>query len=54
MMKSSPIFKRKVTPEAAVEILKKRGLEISLNDAQRILDLLYELAKLEVNHYLKR
>ena len=46
--------KRTITPEEAVEILRKSGLEVSIQDAKNILELLYILAKLEVDHYLKR
>ena len=46
--------KKKITPEEAVQILKKSGLEVTVHEAKNILELLYILAKLEVDHYLKR
>jgi hypothetical protein len=46
--------KKKITPEEAVQILKKSGLDVSVEEAKNILQLLYILAKLEVDHYLKR
>jgi hypothetical protein len=46
--------KKKITPEEAVQILKESGLEVTVQEAKNILELLYILAKLEVDHYLKR
>jgi hypothetical protein len=46
--------KRKTTPEEAVQILKNSGLEVTIQEAKNILELLYILAKLEVDDYLKR
>lgn len=46
--------KSKITPEEAAQILKKSGLEVTVQEAKNILELLYILAKLEVDHYLKR
>ena len=37
---------RGITPEKAVEIFKKHGSEISIEEAKIILDLLYNFAKL--------
>lgn len=46
--------KKRITPEEAVQILRKSGLEVNIQEAKNILELLYILAKLEVDHYLKR
>ena len=46
--------KRKITPEQAVAILKKKGVHVTVEQAKNILELLYFLAKLEVDQYLKR
>ncbi len=41
--------KRNITPEMAVRILKKEGIEIDEKKALEVLDMLYFLAKLIVN-----
>lgn len=46
--------KQKVTPEKAVEILRKEGKEVSIEEAKKILDFLKNLAKIVVKHYLKK
>jgi len=43
--------KRKITPEQAIKILRKNGIEATEKDAEIILDFLYFLAKLTVNQY---
>lgn len=53
-MDNTKAKKRKITPEEAVQILKKSGLEVTVHEAKNILELLYILAKLEVDHYLKQ
>jgi hypothetical protein len=45
--------KRNVTPEMAVKILKKNGVEIDEIKATEVLDLMYFLAKLIVNQNFK-
>jgi len=45
--------KRNITPEMAVRILKKEGIEIDEKRALEVLDLLYFLAKLIVNQNFK-
>ncbi|MDM8174141.1 MULTISPECIES: hypothetical protein [Olivibacter] len=45
--------KRNVTPEQAVKILRKKGVEVNESQAKVILDFLYILAKLTVNQYFK-
>lgn len=46
--------KRKITPEKAVEILKKSGTIITVKDAKFVLDFLYKFAKLTLETVLKR
>lgn len=43
----------KLTPQKAVEILKQEGMEVTLEEAEKILDFLRNLAKIVVKHYLK-
>lgn len=43
-----------MTPEKLMEMLKKKGVKMSINQAKEILDLLYILAILEVEQVLKR
>ena len=45
--------KRNVTPEMAVKILRKNGVEIDEKKAAEVLDMLYFLAKLIVNQNFK-
>ncbi|GAC1314570.1 MAG: hypothetical protein NVSMB24_39380 [Mucilaginibacter sp.] len=45
--------KRSVTPEMAVKILRKNGVEIDEKKAVEVLDLMYFLAKLIVNQNFK-
>jgi predicted Fe-Mo cluster-binding NifX family protein len=44
----------KITSEKAMEILKRNGLKVTVGQAQKILELLSVLAKIEVEQYLKR
>ncbi|MBD1385937.1 hypothetical protein IDJ75_11650 [Mucilaginibacter rigui] len=46
--------KIRISAEEAVNILAKNGMKVTISEAKNILDLLYLLAKLEVDHYLKR
>jgi hypothetical protein len=46
-------IKRSLTPEKVVEIYQKKGEEITLENAEKVLNLLYFLAKLVVDHHLK-
>ena len=46
--------KRKITPEVAVKILRKNGVEIDEKKAAEVLDLLYIIAKLTVDQYFQR
>ncbi len=38
----------RISPEKAIEILKKHGKEVSAEEAKIILDFLYKIAKLTV------
>ncbi len=42
----------KITPEEAVEILKKRGLEVTIEQAKLILDFLCKLADITIAQYI--
>ncbi len=52
-MKVETAGKRNVTPEKAMEILKENGVEISKKNAEELLYLMYFLAKLSVEQYIK-
>jgi len=45
--------KRSITPEKAVEILKKHGTIVTLDEAKLILDFIYNFAILSVNQVIK-
>lgn len=44
----------KITPEKAVEILKKGGLEVTSEQAKLMLDFLYKLANITMSHTLEK
>jgi len=44
----------KISPQTAVAILKKKGMEVTEKQAKEILDLLYLLAILEVEQAMKK
>ena len=44
----------KITPEKAVEILKKGGLEVTLEQAKLMLEFLYKLADITMDQYLEK
>jgi len=44
--------KNKVSPEKALEMLRKDGLEVSLEEAKLVLGFLKKLAKIVVSQYL--
>lgn len=52
-MQTGSAKKRKITAEQAVKILREKGFEITVEEARNVLELLYILAKLEVDQYLK-
>ena len=43
----------KITPEMALEILKKDCIEVTIVDAKLILEFLYQIAEIVVEQYLK-
>jgi len=45
--------KRNITPEMAVKILRKNGVEMDEKKAEEVFDMLYFLAKLIVNQNFK-
>ncbi|WP_198952505.1 hypothetical protein [Mucilaginibacter sp. MD40] len=51
-MDNRQIKNRKISPEEAVRILAQSGMEVSIEEAKNILELLYIFAKLEVDHYV--
>ncbi len=44
----------KITPEKAVEILKKGGMDVTLEQAKLILEFLYRLADISVAQQLEK
>lgn len=44
----------KIAPEKAIEILKKDGLEVTLEQAKLILKFLYQMADIVVEQHLKK
>lgn len=44
----------KITPEKAVEILKKDGVDVTLEEAKIILAFLYQMAEIVVDQHLKK
>lgn len=52
-MEDGSAGKRNVTPEKAIEILRKNGVEINEKNAADLLDLMYFFAKLSVDQYIK-
>jgi hypothetical protein len=47
------IEKQSISPEKAIDILKKHGTVINNEQAQKILHLMYKLAKLALNQHFK-
>jgi len=45
--------KDKMTPEAAMQILRRKGLIVSREQAERLLCFLYLIAEVAINKYLK-
>jgi hypothetical protein len=45
--------KEKVSPAKAVEMLRKEGVDVSLEEAHSILEFLRIIAKIAVNQYLR-
>ncbi len=48
------IEEEKISPERAIEILKKDGLEVTLEQAKLIVEFLYQMADIVVDQYLKK
>jgi len=46
--------KRNITPQKAVEILSKSGINISEKEAEKVLNFMYFLAKLVVDQNFKK
>lgn len=42
----------RISPEKAIEILKKDGLEVTPEQAKLILEFLYEIAEIVVDQYM--
>jgi hypothetical protein len=50
-VKVNTIQKRNITPAQAIKILEKNGIQATEEEARKILDFLYFLAKLAVHQY---
>lgn len=46
--------KKKITPEKALEILRADGLEITLEQAEKILEIMRKLAGISLSKYLRK
>lgn len=44
----------KIKPEQAVEILRKQGMEVTVEEAKLILEFLRKFAAITVSNYLKK
>lgn len=53
-MEDESIEKGRITPEKALVLLQKGGMNVTKKQAREILELLTVLAKLEVKRYLKK
>jgi len=53
-MNSHKPGKERIKPEKAVEILRKSGIEVDVDQAQKILDLMYFFAKLALDQYVEK
>lgn len=50
-MRAKFLEKRNVTPDQAVRILRKNGIEVTEKEARKILDFMYIIAKLAIRDY---
>jgi branched-subunit amino acid aminotransferase/4-amino-4-deoxychorismate lyase len=50
---TKPGIKKGITPQRAIELLKKKGVEVDEKKAKEILDLMYFLSKFIVNQIVK-
>ena len=53
-MKAGSSEKRGITPQKAIDLLKKNGVELSEKEAEKVLDIMYFFAKLIVNQNFKK
>ncbi len=44
----------KISPEKAIEILKKDGLEVTLEQAKVILEFIYQMAEIAIDQHLEK
>jgi hypothetical protein len=51
-MERAGLKKRNISTSEAIGQMRKKGIDINEKDAEIILDFLYFLAKLTVNHYI--
>lgn len=42
----------RITPDKAIEILRKDGIDVNIEEAQIILDFLYSIANIVVDQYI--
>lgn len=42
----------RITPDKAIEILRKDGIDVNIEEAQIILDFLYSMANIVVEQYM--
>jgi len=52
-METNTEKKRKVTPSQVVKILEKQGIKMDEKEAEKVLEIMYFLAKLIVNQNFK-
>lgn len=52
-MDSTPLEKRKVSPEKAIKILQEHGTIVTVEEAKLILDFMYKFAILAVDQIVK-
>lgn len=51
-MKNEEIVR--ITPQKAMELLKKDGIELNIDQAKEVLDFIYEMAEIVVDTYLDK
>jgi hypothetical protein len=50
---SKPL-KKKITPSMAAQVLERNGIRVTVEQAQRILDFMYFLAKLAIDQSVEK
>ncbi len=50
-MSAKYLERRNITPDQAVRILRKNGIEVTEKEARKILDFMYIIAKLAIRDY---